>query len=543
MLCWSMLLHGFGLYNSLQIVLLSNDYEILFDISTAAAVIQALSLLFYPIAGLLAETCCKRVKVMLTGNVLMVLGIVVYSPFLVVLNEIFSKSGEQSKGLLAAYIILLFLTFVMLQFGLAVFEANAIQFGTDQLQFSPSEELSKFVHWYYWSVIILSYLFGLLSVLQDPSNVQLEYVPYINLALLLVALVLVAICWHQKVITIEPLTRKNPLSLIIAVIKFAKKHKTPLFRSAFTYGEVPERLDMAKQRYGGPFTTEEVENVKSFWRILLTLLPLFGYQLINQRFVANIMYSSLPTMDNLFDNTTLNKYFASYYLLGNPQNGSIVPVLAIPIYELLFRSCTNKFRFSMLKRMGIGILTSLLTLTCAAAIKYLAKMEAEQAHVNCSDFIFDLYNFTEPSQIPLVVYLVPVSVILTGISHVLVFMTALEFILAQAPRSMQGLLIGFWYAYQSLGILAGAVSSLVFNTVGCDFVYLDIGNVGLCLACCVLYVVMSQRYKYRVREELTDTNQQSIIEDYTERQLSRRLHYTANQSFEYKHVSTNKKAK
>ena len=542
MLCWSMLLHGFSFYNSLLILLLSNDYEIILDVGIAAAVIQALSLLFYPVAGLLAETCCKRVKVMLTGNVMMVLGLIVYIPFYVVLSELFNKTTEHSKGLLAAYIILLFITQMMLKFGLAIFEANAIQFGTDQLQFSPSVELSKFVHWYYWTAVILSYLFGILGILQDPVNIQLQYMPYVNLGLLLLALPLVAVCWYRKVITIEPLTRKNPFSLITAVMKFVKRHKNPLFRSAFTYGEIPERLDLAKERYGGPFTTEEVENVKSFWRIVLTLLPLFGYQLINQFFVANIMFSSLPAMDDLYNNLTLNKYFAPYYLLGSPQNGSVVSVLAIPIYELLFRSCMNKIRFNMLKRMGVGMLTSLLTLILATVIKYLAKTEAEQADVDCRDFVFDLYNFTETSQIPVVLYLIPVSVILTGISHLLVFMTALEFILAQAPRSMQGLLIGFWYAYQSLGVIAGAVSSILFSKIGCDFVYLDIANVGLCLACCVLYVVIAQRYKYRVREELTDTNRQSIIEDYTERQMSRRLHHAANQSFEHKKLSS-KKAK
>ena len=36
------------------------------------------------------------------------------------------------------------------------------------------------------------------------------------------------------------------------------------------------RLDLAKERYGGPFTTEQVEDVKSFWNILTILLALVG---------------------------------------------------------------------------------------------------------------------------------------------------------------------------------------------------------------------------------------------------------------------------
>ena len=38
------------------------------------------------------------------------------------------------------------------------------------------------------------------------------------------------------------------------------------------------------------------------------------------------------------------------------------------------------------------------------------------------------------------------SQFLNGLSLILVFLSALEFILAQGPRSMQGLLIGLWYA-------------------------------------------------------------------------------------------------
>ena len=34
---------------------------------------------------------------------------------------------------------------------LACFEANAIQFGLDQLLEAPTPKLISFIHWYYWS--------------------------------------------------------------------------------------------------------------------------------------------------------------------------------------------------------------------------------------------------------------------------------------------------------------------------------------------------------------------------------------------------------
>ena len=72
---------------------------------------------------------------------------------------------------------------------------------------------------------------------------------------------------------------KSPQSLkiIYRVLKFAAKHKAPLNCSAFTYWEedIPSRLDLGKSRYGGPFTTEQVEDVKTFFRMLLVLLPVW----------------------------------------------------------------------------------------------------------------------------------------------------------------------------------------------------------------------------------------------------------------------------
>jgi hypothetical protein len=65
--------------------------------------------------------------------------------------------------------------------------------------------------------------------------------------------------------------------LIYKVIKFAIVTKHPRCRSAFTYceDELPSRIDFGKSKYGGPFTTEQVEDVKTFLR-LLPLISIFG---------------------------------------------------------------------------------------------------------------------------------------------------------------------------------------------------------------------------------------------------------------------------
>ena len=69
---------------------------------------------------------------------------------------------------------------------------------------------------------------------------------------------------------IEPKSPQS-LNIIYQVLKFAFKHKAPLNRSAFTYWEedIPSRLDLGKSKYGGPFTTEQFEDVKTVLKILV----------------------------------------------------------------------------------------------------------------------------------------------------------------------------------------------------------------------------------------------------------------------------------
>ena len=62
--------------------------------------------------------------------------------------------------------------------------------------------------------------------------------------------------------------------LIFNVLRYAKKNKYPRLRSAFTYWDDKpfSRIDLGKTKYGGPFTTEQVEDVKTFFRIVVVIL-------------------------------------------------------------------------------------------------------------------------------------------------------------------------------------------------------------------------------------------------------------------------------
>ena len=243
----------------------------------------AIVLIFYPVNGFLADICFGRYKIIIVS-----LGIVCFSLMVVLLaffiNDILGRTNAvvyimSGSGLLLAIL------------GVTGYGANFIQFGLDQLLEAPSQHQAIFVHWAKWYYDLLSAVLLIFYVIRDCKEVlnhstsQKAFI-YSIAALIMGTLLLVIAfsylkhCWFYT----EP-GHRNPYRIAIRILKFAWKHKYPLQRSAFTYcdDERSSRLDFAKERFGGPFSTEQVEDVKTLLRIIAVLLsigPVFTMDLM-----------------------------------------------------------------------------------------------------------------------------------------------------------------------------------------------------------------------------------------------------------------------
>ena len=518
-LIWSALVHSSGYLLLLPMVDLPKIGSSHWILSPYTLVMASLILtqLFYPFAGLIAETCLKRIWFMLVGTGVIILGITIVTTgaFVCSCGISFGTNHSGTPYIVAGLVIH--------NIGLGMFEANAIQFGVDQLQFDSNEELSKFVHWYFWTFYVIQYTITSVKVIIANANTK-------NLALqsifaficTFIALIIVMCFKCFKKLTIEPLSHINPLKLIFRVVNFAIKHKHPVRRSAFTYGEgPPSRLDLGKERYGGPFTTEQVEDAKSFWRILSLLLTLFGVILPYDAMTAISNYVAINNAtrhNDTFQNALLE-------ITRSQTLSNVVIIIGIPFYMFIIRPCFC-YKFSMLKKMGIGLFMSFLTVFLSAVCSFLL-----YDNVNCSNdtnTVKSTLNTIESQELIIYAYpLLLLSQIFTAIGYTLVFLTALEFILAQSPRSMQGFLIGLWYAYQSLGLLSELVTSLIQTegSIRCYYWSISsifIGKAGLAVISFTLYLVVSRQFKYRQREENSQVNYQNIIEEYTFKNIIKR---------------------
>ena len=131
----------------------------------------------------------------------------------------------------------------------------------DQLFDSPADHQRLFIHWYVWIYYLTLLFTQVLLIMPEIFQYSYFYIPllvYIMETFLAIYLVITLKIKHWFNIDTA---RVNPYKLVYKFSKFAWQHKVPVHRSTFTYceDELPTGLDLGKRKYGGPFTTEEVE--------------------------------------------------------------------------------------------------------------------------------------------------------------------------------------------------------------------------------------------------------------------------------------------
>ena len=453
--------------------------------------------------------------------------------------------------------------------GIGLFESTAIQFGMDQMLEANSDELSTFIHWYYWScnvgrllvvscatVLLLIYSQCIIKLdLQNATDLYSDLYPYYftittTYVLIVLGLQLVCACvglflliGSKKYLNINR-TGEHPLKLIYGVLKYAWKHKCPEHRSAFTYWEedIPPRIDLGKSKYGGPFTTEEVEDTKTFFSILLLLLTLVGFHLSAHGYsiADQLMQEQCPSMVVLA-------------ILGDPMQLTFFTVLlGVPQYQLIKHLYKGDFP-NMLQRMGLGLFCCFLksvieiciqvTMTGGRQCNHFDKNTRDSCYFvtvelnidnicttisNASDNLFSC----DQNDPPFILLVIPH--VLQGLSFLLVFMTALQFICAQAPLRLKGLLIGVWYAFLAINYLL-IESSELYTIAKTTWISFHSVKTFLILISLIVYVCVAKRYQYRLRDEVV--NEQYLIEEIYDRELT--LAEQSDESINFSHSSEN----
>ena len=479
---------------------------------------NAVVLCFYPLAGFLADNKIGRFNTVYEATKFLLLltiltGIIVLARFLMAR---FVHTSIQRQLLIALIFLMLLLTVVTL----ALFNANIIQFGVDQLQDSPADHQSLYIYWNvcvnYVVVFILLTGSTITSVPVIGENLYifntLVVVGPLISSIVLLCIVLIVVHCKKHWFLIDS-ARSNPYKLVYRVTKFARQHKVPIRRSAFTYCEddIPTGLDLGKNKYGGPFTTEQVEDVKSIYGILKILFSLGITFFLD--IASGPLFTKFAHMQyNSFILTTVNVgYLIQDILLKKGMLSSTLVVLGVPIYICLIRPYYH-CGLNTFKRMGIGIVFFILSVTCTlvaeATIHSSSNSTATQSVY--SDWIInDINSYLGMSNQNRVLALIPQQC-LSALSVLFIYPALYEFVCAQSPHSMKGLFIGLTFAVKGFFEFLSSATFLLFYLLRhslSDYITVyyavttAVGVVGL-----ILYVYFARRYKLRERDELCNVH-------------------------------------
>ena len=455
-------------------------------------------LLIFPVvltAGWLADAKFGKYKVLRTGCIMIFIATVCGCLFYVLC--------ETMLGKIKYFYLVLILVWCMFAIGIPAYFVNSLHLGLDQMPDASSSSIASFIAWFVFSFCAGFWVDGLLQKIQENCIIKdsvLSYhevwvfIPVLTASIALISDILLAKKW----LIIEP---KSPqtLTTMYKVLKFAAKHKAPLNRSAFTFWEenLPSRLDLGKSKYGGPFTTEQVEDVKTIFRLLLLSMPLW---VVILSIVAQPVGPGAGMPDRVIFDWTLCSTSLFYAIVFN---NNLWIIVGIVVFELvLFPLFQNRFP-SILKRIGIACLSATIVTLLPLTVEVLGLVHEVGAAVLWTSGI--LHS------------------IASGLCLQLLITSTLELVCAQSPYNIRGLFGGFVFFLFALSFwIGGAVTTGIENRAclsvnKCPLVIFSV-KMAVGLVGFILFCVLARWYKRRVRDNVYDSHR--VVEEVYDRYLT-----------------------
>ena len=413
------------------------------------------------------------------------------------------------------------LALVCLVISVNLFYVILLAYGMDQLIGAPSIKVRMFIYWFVWVMFlggnIPSYV-GFLPVTKYHTGM-------LSMSTIAFGLFTLSLCLHFKFHDrFDNMAISNPYKMVYNVVKFTIGNKYPKNRSALTYweNEVPKRIDFAKDKYGGPYTHEDVENVKTFFRILAVLAALSLFLMSLDPFVTGIT----NFVQQFKDGENNNAQFAVWYI-GDSTILLIVPLLQFVILPLFPK--LEYFLINSLKGLGVAMICLILSILSIFTIDLTSRLMTyghNQSHIGC----FLTWSPGDPI-VNISYWFILIPSILAGAADALSFLCIFEFLCSQAPFGMHGMLIGlFWFlraiyidvssgitlAFQYRHVINGP--SVLSCTTWFTLLFGLIAIIGL-----IVYVLVARWYVLRVRDD--DLNLRTTIEEHIEQQIIREEEY------------------
>jgi peptide/histidine transporter 3/4 len=343
------------------------------------------------------------------------------------------------------------------------------------------------------------------------------------------ALVLM-ITQHSWLIKEAPV-KQNAIKQAYRVIKYAIKTKQPRQRRAFTYceDELPSRIDFGMDKYGGPFTIEQVEDVKTCLRLIP--IAIVGGALAGSLIISAYLRNKVNKTLTLLDKTRLDDESGSKTLTKCYHEASFTHIMyyfaliliilhEFFLYPLFHRTWCYPRILSLYKGL-IGVLLHMARIFLLLAYEVVSRHNYIQnnGHNVTIDCLFHTTHGSLSESFDFRWMMIPDF--LQSVSLMMIYLGTFEFLAAQVPYSIKGLMVGLALCSTFLFGAIWFVVSIPFNkklsiwgtgTISCGFWYTLLLIVTQ-ICCCVILIILTKWYKKRKRQDVLP-NEHIFAENY-----------------------------
>ena len=385
--------------------------------------------------------------------------------------------------------------------GFGSFFTIMLPFALDQMIGASAEELSAAVQWYCWGITIGNLFEDILQCVPIPNQLQSwEILQIISLTIgtLCLSAALIMDCLYHKWLDTNNKTG-NPIKLIYQVLNYAQKNKCPRLRSALTYidEEHPSRIDFGKHKFGGPFTEEEVEDVKTIFRLTPLVVLMYGVVFFCEMELSLILTKKTFNCDSSLKDVAINA-------LG---------FVLVPVYHFILYPFVRNHIPSLLKMIGAGLMLCLVSTVINIAVTATVQFT---------------HNITMPDspQVTVPLYWVIVVDLLNGLGAGVTMIYTVEFVMAQTPNRMRGIMMGLVIIMIGWSTLGSPLLLRIFHMFKASqrftfYFYLALPLLAMLVL--IIFIIVAKRYKLRERER--HVNIQAIVEEHYERYFDQEEEY------------------
>lgn len=375
----------------------------------------------------------------------------------------------------------IYVLLLLLALAASSFRSNLTSFGADQVMDLGRNATRRFFNWFYWS-INLGAILSLLVVAFIQQNISFLWGYSIIVGL--VGLAFFIFLFATPVFITKPPTG----SQVSTMLKLAFRNCCPRLwrKSSARNPQGAHLLHHQRSLQPGPSPQEDLANFQVLVKILPVMVTLVPYWMVYFQMQSTYVLQGLHLhIPNIFRSNPINSSLTlreetrnyripeAWLLLANV----VVVLILVPIKDRLLDPLLLRCKLlpSALQKMALGMFFGCASIIVAGVLEK-ERLQYIAANQTVSQQIGkDLYYAA-----PLSIWWQIPQYLLIGISEIFASIPGLEFAYSEAPRSMQGAIMGIFFCLSGVGSLLGsglvALLSLPGGWMYCPKDFGDINN-------------------------------------------------------------------